>query len=113
MASDDRTLSQAITAAIQELKTGKALSNDLIPDDFLDKENLKEQALRHRQVIFNGPILRTNLNARAVLLSKNGTHICTPDQTRMIVIQPLLMRIIDKVTLKIIEPSLRKYIGGY
>lgn len=62
------------------------MSSDLIPDDLLDKKSLTEQALKLREVIFNGPILKSNLNARAILLSKNGSHICPPDQTRMIVI---------------------------
>jgi hypothetical protein len=51
--------------------------------------------------------------AKAVLLSKTDSYICKPEDTRMIVVQPLIMRIFDKVCLKLIEKELLSHIGPY
>jgi hypothetical protein len=51
------------------------------------------------------------LKARGILLSKSGGPIANPEETRLIVVQPLLNRNLDKITLELVKTKLIDSIG--
>ena len=63
--------------AIKYLTVGKGLSWDLFPDDTFTKEELLELSAKDFRVLFNAPLSKVLTNAKAMLLSKNGSKIVT------------------------------------
>ena len=62
--------------------------------------------LEDRKLIFYGPRIQNSLKAQAVLISKTGAKIVEPKDTRMIVVQPLINRIYDKVCMTLVQKQL-------
>lgn len=100
-------MESALNWAVNTLKQGKAVSTDLIPDDVFSKEQLKKIVRKDLSLIFSGPRPKVMESARAILLSKLGTRLAQPEDTRMIVCQTLLSRIYDRVCLYLVRDNLQ------
>ncbi len=64
-------------------------------------------------MIFRGKRPVTADKARVILLSKTGSRSVDPADTRLITVQPLTMRIIDKTALMLGQDKLWSNIGSY
>lgn len=82
----DEILIPAIHEALKKLGRGKAISSDYFPDDALDSELIRKLVIQDRDIIFRGPTLPSMLKARGILLSKSGSPIANPEETRLIVV---------------------------
>lgn len=82
------------------MRTGKAMSTDLIPDDAIDKETLINIIKKDLKLFLTEPLQPHIMKSKAILVSKTNTKIADPEQTRMINIVPLALKIIDKLTYK-------------
>lgn len=82
--------------AIDNISQGKGLSFDLLPDDAFSREEIKALALKDFGILFNAPPIGTLRTAKAMLLSKTGSKIVSPENTRMIVINTLARKIVDR-----------------
>jgi hypothetical protein len=64
-------------------------------------------------LIFRGRRPAPMDKARAILFSKTGERVVEPNQTRLITIQPICMRIYDKTILHLISKPIWEKIGTY
>jgi hypothetical protein len=65
------------------------------------------------RILFNAPLTEMLRTAKAMILSKTGSKIANPDQTRLIVINPLARKIVDKIVYEMINQELWNQIGKY
>jgi hypothetical protein len=100
---EDDILNSNIEKAITQLPKGKAMSVDLVPDTSFTREEMLRLVKKDQSLIFNGPRISIMNSAKATLLSKTNSKIVEANNTRMIVLQPLVMKIYDRVCLNIIQ----------
>ena len=91
-----------LSKGIQALKTGQVLSRDLLPDDCFSKKELFEVAVKDMKGIFFG-FNEVAYKVKALILSKTQSRIEHPNNCKLIILQPLLMRIVDQTVLHFIK----------
>mmetsp|Transcript_13484 Transcript_13484/g.13213 ORF Transcript_13484/g.13213 Transcript_13484/m.13213 type:complete len:111 (+) Transcript_13484:1085-1417(+) len=83
---EEGPLFAAIDRAVDKVKRGKALGPDLVPDDYLTKEQVKGVMKQEYKIIFQGTIPARMRCSRGVVVSKTGRAQAEPNDTRLLCI---------------------------
>jgi len=92
---------------------GKGLSRNLFPDDALSKDELLTLAIRDFRILFNSPLFGIMRKSKAILLSKSGSKVAEPAQTRMIVLNSLARKIVEKTVFHYVRDDIWQVFGQY
>jgi hypothetical protein len=102
--------------AIKDIPKGKAMSIDGLPDEAIkDIPAVRKHVVEIIKLIMSGQkaIPKYWKNARLVLLSKTGSKMALPEQTRPIAVLPVVMKVLEKVLMPHVNKDIWKNIGPY